>query len=129
MIVCPGGAYNHVVVDKEGTEIAAWLNSNGISAVVLKYRVPTNRAGALQDVARYVQTLPGVSIGSNDFRNDIIVRGGSPLENLFIVDNIEIPNINAFANFASAGGTVSLLDAELIKQGQAIPIGTVNVTR
>jgi hypothetical protein len=72
-------------------------------------------AGALQDVSRYVQTLPGVVIGSNDFRNDIIVRGGSPLENLFVVDNIEIPNINAFANFASAGGTVSLLDAALIQ--------------
>ncbi|MEZ5354702.1 MAG: TonB-dependent receptor [Bryobacteraceae bacterium] len=72
-------------------------------------------AGALQDVSRYVQTLPGVVTGSNDFRNDIIVRGGSPLENLFVVDNIEIPNINAFANFASAGGTVSLLDAALIQ--------------
>ncbi|MBM3727044.1 MAG: TonB-dependent receptor [Acidobacteria bacterium] len=72
-------------------------------------------AGALQDVSRYIQTLPGVAIGSNDFRNDIIVRGGSPLENLYIIDNIEIPNINAFANFASAGGTVSLLDAELIQ--------------
>ncbi|MBS1830806.1 MAG: TonB-dependent receptor [Acidobacteria bacterium] len=72
-------------------------------------------AGALQDVARYVQTLPGVAIGSDDFRNDIIVRGGSPLENLFVVDNIEIPNINSFANFASAGGTVSILDAGLIQ--------------
>ena len=72
-------------------------------------------ASALQDVSRYVQTLPGVVIGTSDFRNDIIVRGGSPLENLFVVDNVEIPNINAFANFASAGGTVSLLDAELIQ--------------
>jgi hypothetical protein len=70
---------------------------------------------ALQDVSRYVQGLPGVVIGTNDFRNDIIVRGGSPLENLFVVDNVEIPNINAFANFASAGGTVSLLDAELLQ--------------
>ncbi len=72
-------------------------------------------AAALQDVSRYVQGLPGVVIGTDDFRNDIIVRGGSPLENLFVVDNVEIPNINAFANFASAGGTVSLLDAELIQ--------------
>jgi hypothetical protein len=72
-------------------------------------------AAALQDVSRYVQGLPGVVIGTNDFRNDIIVRGGSPLENLFLVDNVEIPNINAFANFASAGGTVSLLDAELLQ--------------
>ncbi len=72
-------------------------------------------AAALQDVSRYVQTLPGVAIGTQDFRNDIIVRGGSPLENLYIVDNIEIPNINAFANFASAGGTVSLLDTQLLQ--------------
>jgi hypothetical protein len=53
-------------------------------------------AAALQDVSRYVQGLPGVVIGTNDFRNDIIVRGGSPLENLFVVDNVEVPNINAF---------------------------------
>ncbi len=72
-------------------------------------------AAALQDVSRYIQNLPGVVIGSNDFRNDIIVRGGSPLENLFVVDNVEIPNINAFATFASAGGTVSLIDAEMIQ--------------
>ncbi len=85
------------------------------SGYLVERREITKTAGALQDVARYVQTLPGVVIGSNDFRNDIIVRGGSPLENLFVVDNIEIPNINAFANFAAAGGTVSILDAELIQ--------------
>src|SRR5262245_21775888 len=72
-------------------------------------------AGALQDVSRYVQTLPGVVIGSDDVRNDIIVRGGSPLENLFIVDNVEMPNINTFANFSSAGGTVSILDPSMIR--------------
>jgi hypothetical protein len=72
-------------------------------------------AGALQDVSRYLQTLPGVAIGSDDFRNDIIVRGGSPLENLFVVDNVEVPNINSFATFASAGGTVGMLDAGLIQ--------------
>ena len=72
-------------------------------------------AGALQDVSRYVQSLPGVVIGTDDFRNDLIVRGGSPLENLYIVDNVEIPNINTFANFASAGGTVSVLDAVLLQ--------------
>jgi hypothetical protein len=71
-------------------------------------------AGALQDVARYVQSLPGVAIGTDDFRNDLIVRGGSPLENLYIVDNVEIPNINSFATLASAGGTVSMLDVQLI---------------
>jgi len=52
MIVCPGGGYSYVTYNKEGTEIAAWLNSNGVTAVVLKYRVPHNREGALQDVQR-----------------------------------------------------------------------------
>jgi acetyl esterase/lipase len=52
MIICPGGGYSYVVVDKEGSEIATWLNSNGISALVLKYRVPHNRDGALQDAQR-----------------------------------------------------------------------------
>jgi hypothetical protein len=48
MIVCPGGGYGYLVMDKEGTEIAARLNSAGFSALVLKYRTPNNRAGALR---------------------------------------------------------------------------------
>jgi hypothetical protein len=85
------------------------------SAFLVSSRDILLSAGALQDVSRYVQTLPGVVFGANDFRNDLIVRGGSPLENLYIVDNVEIPNINTFANFASAGGTVSILDAQLVQ--------------
>lgn len=85
------------------------------SGYLVQRREISKTAGSLQDVSRYVQTLPGVAIGSNDFRNDIIVRGGSPLENLFVVDNIEIPSINNYANFASAGGVFSILDAELIQ--------------
>ncbi len=54
MIVCPGGGYNYVVFDKEGSDIAAWLNSNGISAAVLKYRTPHNRDGAFQDTQRAI---------------------------------------------------------------------------
>lgn len=43
VIIAPGGGYSYVVYDKEGTEVAAWLNSVGITALVLKYRVPNNR--------------------------------------------------------------------------------------
>jgi len=43
------------------------------------------------------------------------VCGGSPLENLFVVVDVERPNITNFANFACAGGTVSILDSELIR--------------
>lgn len=57
MIVCPGGGYNYVVVDKEGSEIAQWLNSIGINALVLKYRVPSNREGAFQDLQRSIRLV------------------------------------------------------------------------
>ncbi len=52
MIICPGGGYGILAYDKEGTEIAAWLNSLGITGIVLKYRVPGNREGAFQDIQR-----------------------------------------------------------------------------
>lgn len=52
MIVCPGGGYSYVVIDKEGSEIATWLNTLGITGIVLKYRNPNNRPGAMQDVQR-----------------------------------------------------------------------------
>lgn len=52
VVVCPGGGYSILAIDKEGTEIAAWLNSIGISAIVLKYSVPGKRTEALQDIQR-----------------------------------------------------------------------------
>lgn len=39
-LVCPGGGYHHLAIDKEGTEICAWLNSLGVTGILLKYRVP-----------------------------------------------------------------------------------------
>lgn len=40
VVVFPGGGYNALAIDLEGTEVCDWLTSNGISCVVLKYRVP-----------------------------------------------------------------------------------------
>ena len=40
VLVCPGGGYHILALDLEGTEVAEWLNGQGITAVVLKYRVP-----------------------------------------------------------------------------------------
>jgi acetyl esterase/lipase len=57
VIICPGGGYGYVVIDKEGTHVAAWLNAQGISALVLKYRNPGNRDGALQDLQRAVSLV------------------------------------------------------------------------
>jgi len=57
VIVCPGGAYDVLAIDYEGYEIAEYLSKNGISAYVLKYRVPKQRAAALCDALRAVRYL------------------------------------------------------------------------
>ena len=57
VIICPGGGYQILAINKEGTEIATWLNSLGITGIVLKYRVPNNRDGALQDIQRAVRLV------------------------------------------------------------------------
>ncbi len=40
VVICPGGGFNILAYDLEGTEVATWLNSIGVTAIVLKYRVP-----------------------------------------------------------------------------------------
>jgi acetyl esterase/lipase len=57
VLVCPGGGYEILATDLEGTEIAQWLASLGYVAPVLHYRVPNNRLGALQDGQRALSLL------------------------------------------------------------------------
>ncbi len=59
VIVCPGGGYYILAMDLEGTEVAEWLNSIGVNAVLLKYRVPARKdreryAAPLQDAQRTI---------------------------------------------------------------------------
>ncbi|HEX5668787.1 MAG TPA: TonB-dependent receptor, partial [Chitinophagaceae bacterium] len=69
--------------------------------------------GANFDMAKVVQSLPGVS-GSVGFRNDIIIRGGAPNENSYFLDGVEIPTINHFATQGAAGGPVGMLNVSFI---------------
>ncbi len=57
IIVCPGGGYNILAIDKEGYEVAEWLNELGFTAFVLQYRVPDKQAGALNDVQRAIRIV------------------------------------------------------------------------
>jgi acetyl esterase/lipase len=45
VVVCPGGGYRILAIKHEGTDVAEWLNSIGVTAVVLKYRVPSPKEG------------------------------------------------------------------------------------
>lgn len=70
------------------------------------------------DISRVIQTLPGVGGTSGTvgaFRNDIIIRGGAPNENVFYLDGIEIPNINHFATQGSGGGPAGILNVSFIE--------------
>jgi hypothetical protein len=69
--------------------------------------------GSGGDVSRIIYGLPGVA-KANDERNNLIVRGGSPIENSFFVDNIEIPNINHFPTQGSSGGAIGILNVDLV---------------
>jgi len=66
-------------------------------------------AGSRNDPARMAQNFAGVS-GANDGRNDIIVRGNSPLGILWRLEGIDIPNPSHFGALGSSGGPVSILN-------------------
>ena len=72
--------------------------------------------GGNRDISRIVRAYPGVSFSPIGYRNDLIVRGGSPSENRFYMDGIEIPNINHFATQGASGGPVSIVNADLIRE-------------
>ena len=69
------------------------------------------------DISRVIQALPGVggTTGGGGFRNDIIIRGGAPNENVYYLDGIEIPVINHFATQGSAGGPAGILNVNFIE--------------
>ncbi|MEN9573225.1 MAG: hypothetical protein RL514_1080 [Verrucomicrobiota bacterium] len=77
VIICPGGAYSILAYNKEGTEIAAWLNSIGITGIVLKYRVPGNQDGAFQDIQRAVRLTRRNASDWNISANRVGVMGFS----------------------------------------------------
>lgn len=74
----------------------------------------TNRyAGSRQDPARMASNYAGVQ-GANDSRNDIIIRGNSPMGLLYRLENVDIPNPNHFAIAGTTGGPVSILNNKVL---------------
>lgn len=72
-------------------------------------------AGVNRDVSKSVQLLPGVG-ATDPNRNDLIVRGGGPSENVFFLDGIEIPVINHFATQGTSGGTVGVINPDFVSE-------------
>ena len=82
VLVCPGGGYSIVSYDHEGTHVAERLAKSGVSAAVLKYRVPKFRTEALQDAQRAIRIIRA-NAGEWKFNPDkIVVIGFSAGANL-----------------------------------------------
>ncbi len=58
ILICPGGAYAHLAIEHEGYDVAKWLNSHGIAAAVLQYRIAPHRFPApLQDAQQAIRLI------------------------------------------------------------------------
>ena len=84
------------------------------SAQTLASEAVRRAPGVQEDVVRAVALLPGVGV-TQPGRNDLVVRGGAPFENLVLVDGLEVPNINHFGTQGSTGGPLSLINIDLVQ--------------
>lgn len=66
------------------------------------------------DISRALYVVPGI-VKADEEATDLIVRGGSPSENGFYIDNIFIPNINHFPQQGASGGNISMLNMDFIE--------------
>ena len=87
-----------------------------VSLRIIELQEIEKSPGANRDISRIVQSYPGVAFSPIGYRNDLIVRGGSPSENRFYLDGVEIPNINHFSTQGASGGPVGILNADLIRE-------------
>lgn len=85
-----------------------------ISVTSFNYEEIRRAPGSAGDISRIIMGLPGLA-KVDDQSNSLMVRGGSPIENAFYLDNIEIPNINHYPSQGSSGGPLGLINVDFIQ--------------
>jgi len=112
-------AMKEVAVQISGVEVTASVfkrvEESPVSLKSLGISQIEKSPGSNRDISKVIQTLPGVA-SSVSFRNDIIVRGGGPSENRFLLDGIEIPNLNHFATQGASGGPVGIINTDFLRE-------------
>ena len=99
-----------IVAEKRG-EVANDLSV--VSARTFDVAETERYAGSRGDPARMASNFAGVQ-GADDSRNDIVVRGNSPLGVLYRLEGFDIPNPNHFSVAGSTGGPVSILNNKIL---------------
>jgi len=111
-------AMKEIAVQISGVEITAAVfkrvEESPVSLKSLGIAQIEKSPGSNRDISKVIQSLPGVA-SSVSFRNDIIVRGGGPSENRFLLDGIEIPNLNHFATQGASGGPVGIINTDFLR--------------
>lgn len=79
----------------------------------LSYEEIRRSPGGFEDVVRALSVLPGVAQAVAG-RNDLVVRGGAPSENLYLVDEFVVPNINHFGTQGATGGALSYINLDFV---------------
>jgi outer membrane cobalamin receptor len=106
------------ILESDAVEVTASYFEKAKEAVVstrsMDFEEIRRDPGSAIDIQRVMQALPAVVSGS-DQDNEIIIRGGIPGENLFLMDNIEIPNPNHFGNQGAGGGPINMLNTYMIR--------------
>lgn len=86
-----------------------------VSTQRLSYEEIRRAPGGFEDVVRAISVFPGVA-EARPGRNDLVVRGGAPSENLYVVDNVQIPNINHFGTQGAGGGPLSYINLDFVRE-------------
>lgn len=107
------------VIELEGvtvtSELFEELPTEVSSVRKFSYEEIRRAPGGFEDVVRALSVLPGVARQSAG-RNDLVVRGGAPSENLYVVDGFVVPNINHFGNQGSTGGPLSFINLDYVNE-------------
>ena len=90
------------------------VTENNLSTLVLGSEEVRRSPGSDQDFQRILQAMAGVSF-STDQSNELLVRGGSPNENLTVFDNMEIHSTNHYPNEMNSGGPINMINVDLIE--------------
>jgi hypothetical protein len=108
--------YNPIgqVVIQSNNKSGTLNNLSSVSARTFSMEEVNRFAGGRSDVARLVANLAGVST-PDDSRNDIVIRGNSPVGVLWRIDGMNVTNPNHFASVGTTGGAVSALNTNLLK--------------
>ncbi len=111
-------ALKESVIELEGVTITSdYFLKNPFetnSVTSFSYEEIRRAPGGFEDVLRALSVLPGVA-QADAGRNDLIVRGGAPSENLYLIDGIPIPNINHFGTQGATGGPLSFINLDFVK--------------